>query len=487
MEKTKNCPYCGEEIMADARKCKHCGEWLDEDFVKEQDSKTNISESETDAKSKQNGPAVVPQSGLLKETTPSKKNKKWLLAIIPIVVLMVCAGLYFGGVFGHNHKNEKNMQTNNNTEIANVTFEEDEIKMEIKKQLQNALNTGSIYDIITPEFNDAYEEASGFQEIIGSHGRFRSDLLLFELPEALIEVQRIKLVDKRMANVYITHAFDSEKQIVDSSILVMKTGLSTGVENTKWLIDDVQYYEEYDGEIQIISDKKEMIEYTNTVSHRLDGSENKEEIKKLVVGAYKSCSIQDLMTPEFKEVEEAMMSEIRKGFQPPFSTEKFYLQLGCSDAEVLGIDFHERFDGFYVNEAEVRVKLINKYDGKSFSEIITTLVLACDRHTLEWLVDDVLSGDSSYRSSYKNEMMDFVNNPEGVLDDEGNGISLNHFIGKVAGADVHMSMMVEGSMVRGKYYYDLQWESGNKTAMAFYGNWDGDHLELNEFVNNKVA
>ena len=24
----KNCPYCGEEIMATAKKCKHCGEWL---------------------------------------------------------------------------------------------------------------------------------------------------------------------------------------------------------------------------------------------------------------------------------------------------------------------------------------------------------------------------------------------------------------------------------------------------------------------------
>lgn len=28
MEKTKKCPYCGEEILAVARKCKHCGEWL---------------------------------------------------------------------------------------------------------------------------------------------------------------------------------------------------------------------------------------------------------------------------------------------------------------------------------------------------------------------------------------------------------------------------------------------------------------------------
>jgi predicted nucleic acid-binding Zn ribbon protein len=26
---TKKCPYCAEAILADARKCKHCGEMLD--------------------------------------------------------------------------------------------------------------------------------------------------------------------------------------------------------------------------------------------------------------------------------------------------------------------------------------------------------------------------------------------------------------------------------------------------------------------------
>ena len=62
--------------------------------------------------------------------------------------------------------------------------------------------------------------------------------------------------------------------------------------------------------------------------------------------------------------------------------------------------------------------------------------------------------------------------------------AVHHFVGKVAGADVHMSMLVDGTTVVGRYYYDSQRKKGSKASMMFFGEKDDDGLELTEFFTD---
>ena len=48
---TQNCPFCGEEILATAKKCKHCGEWFEEK------SQTKVAENTPTVK-----PLEIPKS-----------------------------------------------------------------------------------------------------------------------------------------------------------------------------------------------------------------------------------------------------------------------------------------------------------------------------------------------------------------------------------------------------------------------------------------
>ena len=44
--KYKHCPYCGEEILAVAKKCRYCGEWLDTNDVPGNPQQTESEEPE---------------------------------------------------------------------------------------------------------------------------------------------------------------------------------------------------------------------------------------------------------------------------------------------------------------------------------------------------------------------------------------------------------------------------------------------------------
>lgn len=45
---TKYCPYCQEKIAFGAKKCKHCGEWLDEEHVAAENLESTVDDDDDD-------------------------------------------------------------------------------------------------------------------------------------------------------------------------------------------------------------------------------------------------------------------------------------------------------------------------------------------------------------------------------------------------------------------------------------------------------
>ena len=74
MEKTKKCPYCGEEIMADARKCRYCGEWFNDDIEpKQENNRETDSEGQAD-QSNEASIVVKPVEMPLNEIVPNHSH-----------------------------------------------------------------------------------------------------------------------------------------------------------------------------------------------------------------------------------------------------------------------------------------------------------------------------------------------------------------------------------------------------------------------------
>lgn len=84
MTKTK-CPFCSEEILADAKKCKHCGEWLEDPSLRF----ANSHNSSIDARAVSKG---------IKEEQYAKSVSGFLgiLAMIPAIFV----GMFFHWILG---------------------------------------------------------------------------------------------------------------------------------------------------------------------------------------------------------------------------------------------------------------------------------------------------------------------------------------------------------------------------------------------------
>lgn len=66
-KETKTCPYCGNEIFAVAKKCKHCGKWIDKDPESPHDISTEIEKDSDISNNKKtfSGSSVAASVGML--------------------------------------------------------------------------------------------------------------------------------------------------------------------------------------------------------------------------------------------------------------------------------------------------------------------------------------------------------------------------------------------------------------------------------------
>ena len=72
---------------------------------------------------------------------------------------------------------------------------------------------------------------------------------------------------------------------------------------------------------------------------------------------------------------------------------------------------------------------------------------------------------------------------------EGNKLTsreLHHFVGNV-GADIHMSILIDGANVKGLYYYDSQRKNGNFSSLKLSGEKNGNRIRLTETCDGKTT
>lgn len=138
MEEKKLCPYCGEEILAVAKKCKHCGEWLD----KKENVETRIE------------PQYIPEK--------KQAFKKWWIAVL--IILAVVIGL-FVVLSKHQGKTDKDLLVEKTDPVINFAEPDEEddaaYQNEDKSHSQSAPKV-----IVSPKTNEVTTDNYDTEELL---------------------------------------------------------------------------------------------------------------------------------------------------------------------------------------------------------------------------------------------------------------------------------------------------------------------------------